>query len=43
MSDPLLRRAGLDYHEYVDVRTHRSWPEASPYLRPATDGFATGG
>ena len=27
MSDPLLRRAGLDYHEYVDVRTHRSWPE----------------
>ena len=27
MSDPLLRRAGLDYHEYVDVRRHRSWPE----------------
>ena len=27
MSDPLLRRAGLDYHEYVDVRRHRSWPD----------------
>jgi len=27
MSDPLLRRAGLDYHEYIDVRRHRSWPE----------------
>jgi tRNA (cytidine/uridine-2'-O-)-methyltransferase len=25
MSDPLLRRAGLDYHEYVDVRRHASW------------------
>lgn len=25
MSDPLLRRAGLDYHEYVDVRRHGSW------------------
>ena len=27
MTDPLLRRAGLDYHEYADVRRHRSWPE----------------
>jgi tRNA (cytidine/uridine-2'-O-)-methyltransferase len=26
MTDPLLRRAGLDYHEYVDVRQHASWP-----------------
>ena len=26
MSDPLLRRAGLDYHEYADVRRHASWP-----------------
>lgn len=26
MTDPLLRRAGLDYHEYVDVRRHPSWP-----------------
>jgi tRNA (cytidine/uridine-2'-O-)-methyltransferase len=25
MSDPLMRRAGLDYHEYVDVRRHASW------------------
>jgi len=27
MSDPLLRRAGLDYHEYADVRRHASWPD----------------
>jgi tRNA (cytidine/uridine-2'-O-)-methyltransferase len=26
MTDPLLRRAGLDYHEYADVRRHASWP-----------------
>ena len=25
MTDPLLRRAGLDYREYVDVRRHASW------------------
>ena len=25
MDDPLLRRAGLDYHEYVDVQRHASW------------------
>jgi tRNA (cytidine/uridine-2'-O-)-methyltransferase len=26
MDDKLLRRAGLDYHEWVDVRRHPSWP-----------------
>ena len=25
MDDRLLRRAGLDYHEYADVERHRSW------------------
>lgn len=25
MKDRLLRRAGLDYHEYVGVRQHASW------------------
>jgi tRNA (cytidine/uridine-2'-O-)-methyltransferase len=25
MSDPLLRRAGLDYHEYAPVRRHADW------------------
>jgi tRNA (cytidine/uridine-2'-O-)-methyltransferase len=25
MEDKLLRRAGLDYHEYTDVRVHGSW------------------
>lgn len=26
MDEPLLRRAGLDYHETADVRRHASWP-----------------
>jgi tRNA (cytidine/uridine-2'-O-)-methyltransferase len=26
MDDAQLRRAGLDYREYVDVRRHGSWP-----------------
>ena len=25
MDDKLLRRAGLDYHEFAEVRCHRSW------------------
>ena len=25
MDDKLLRRAGLDYHEYADVRRHAGW------------------
>ena len=27
MDDKLLRRAGLDYHEWADVRRHTSWPD----------------
>jgi tRNA (cytidine/uridine-2'-O-)-methyltransferase len=26
MDDRQLKRAGLDYHEYANVRTHKSWP-----------------
>lgn len=26
LSDRQLKRAGLDYHEYADVRVHRDWP-----------------
>ena len=26
MEDRLLRRAGLGYHEWAEVRRHRSWP-----------------
>jgi tRNA (cytidine/uridine-2'-O-)-methyltransferase len=26
MEDKLLRRAGLDYHEYAAVHRHRDWP-----------------
>ena len=34
MDDRDLRRAGLDYHEYVRVRVHRDWREC----RNAVDG-----
>jgi len=27
MDDRLLRRAGLDYHEYTEVRRHASWAD----------------
>ena len=27
MDDKHMRRAGLDYHEYADVRRHAGWPE----------------
>jgi tRNA (cytidine/uridine-2'-O-)-methyltransferase len=36
MDDKLLRRAGLDYHEYASVRRHASWPafldSAQPHM-----------
>lgn len=35
MDDRLLRRAGLDYHEYADVRRHASWPDFLAAQRPA--------
>lgn len=34
MSDPLLRRAGLDYHEYAEVRRHPGWPSFIALARP---------
>lgn len=37
MTDPLLRRAGLDYHEYVDVARHASWPAFLSAAAPAHD------
>jgi len=46
MTDPLLRRAGLDYHEYVDVQRHASWPVFIAQARPAAArlfAFATNG
>ncbi len=32
MDDRQLRRAGLDYHEYASVRTHKSWSECRAAL-----------
>lgn len=34
MDDRLLQRAGLDYHEYADVRRHASWQALVDALRP---------
>ena len=37
MEDRLMRRAGLDYHEYADVRRHRDWPSFLQTMAPAPD------
>ena len=37
MEDRLLRRAGLDYHEYAEVRRHASWAALLASERPAPD------
>ncbi|MGF6526374.1 tRNA (uridine(34)/cytosine(34)/5-carboxymethylaminomethyluridine(34)-2'-O)-methyltransferase TrmL [Variovorax sp. PvP013] len=35
MDDRLLRRAGLDYHEYAEVRRHAGWDALLEAERPA--------
>ena len=37
MDDRLLRRAGLDYHEYAEVRRHESWASLLESERPSSD------
>lgn len=34
MEDRLMRRAGLDYHEYADVRRHASWEALLESMQP---------
>ena len=34
MEDRLMRRAGLDYHEYAEVRRHKGWTALLRDLRP---------
>lgn len=34
LSEPKLRRAGLDYHEYAQVQRHASWAEFQASERP---------
>jgi len=46
MDDRLLRRAGLDYHEYAPVRRHASWVALQAAQRPDPArcfAFSTGG
>ena len=35
MDDRHMRRAGLDYHEYAEVRRHASWPAFIDAMQPA--------
>jgi len=37
MEDRLMRRAGLDYHEYAQVRRHASWDAFVDALQPAAE------
>lgn len=37
MEDRLMRRAGLDYHEYADVRRHADWAAFLAAEGPAAD------
>ena len=37
MEDRLMRRAGLDYHEYADVRRHASWAALLAAGQPPID------
>jgi tRNA (cytidine/uridine-2'-O-)-methyltransferase len=37
MDDRLLRRAGLDYHEFADVRRHASWTAFLEAAAPSRD------
>ena len=37
MDDKHMRRAGLDYHEYAEVRKHASWEALLASERPAAD------
>jgi tRNA (cytidine/uridine-2'-O-)-methyltransferase len=43
MQDKLLRRAGLDYHEMVNVRVHRDWEACAAALGPRRFALTTGG
>ncbi|MEP7282351.1 MAG: tRNA (cytidine(34)-2'-O)-methyltransferase [Rubrivivax sp.] len=46
MNDRLLRRAGLDYHEYASVQRHASWLALCEQLQPDPArcfGFTTRG
>jgi tRNA (cytidine/uridine-2'-O-)-methyltransferase len=37
MEDRLLRRAGLDYHEFAEVRRHADWQALIDTMKPAPD------
>ena len=37
MQDRMLRRAGLVYHEFADVRRHASWPAFIASVAPAPE------
>ena len=43
MNDKQLKRAGLDYHEMVNVRVHRDWETCAALLGPRRFALTTRG
>ena len=43
MDDKHLKRAGLDYHEMVNVRVHRDWAACAAMLGPRRFALTTRG
>jgi tRNA (cytidine/uridine-2'-O-)-methyltransferase len=41
LSDKQMRRAGLDYHEYAEMKVHESWADACAVLPPDRYAFTT--
>jgi len=41
LTDRHMRRAGLDYHEYVDLHIHDHWDAAKAILPPTRYAFTT--
>jgi tRNA (cytidine/uridine-2'-O-)-methyltransferase len=41
MDDKHMRRAGLDYHEYAELKRHASWQHFLDTERPAPDRLFT--
>jgi tRNA (cytidine/uridine-2'-O-)-methyltransferase len=39
MEDKLMRRAGLDYHEYADVKKHPNWEEFPGHTKAQPSAF----
>jgi tRNA (cytidine/uridine-2'-O-)-methyltransferase len=43
LSDKQMRRAGLDYHEYAEMKVHENWETAKAILPPTRYAMTTKG